>query len=55
MFVRYTQARHRPFANDFFNDPTVGRSSRRDDQTNRNAVISDTHTFSPTLINSLRH
>ena len=54
MFVRYTQARHRPFANDFFNDPTVGRGSRRDDQTNRNAVISDTHTFSPTLINSLR-
>ncbi len=53
MFLRYTSARHAPFADAFFTDPTVG-PNRRDDQTNRNAVWSDTHTFSPTLINNLR-
>ena len=53
MFFRYTQARHRPFGSDIFTDPTVGRT-RNDDQTNRNAIISDTHTFSPTFINHLR-
>ena len=53
MFFRYTQARHRPFGSDIFTDPTVGRT-RNDDQTNRNAMISDTHTFSPTFINHLR-
>lgn len=53
LFFRYSQARHQPAGNDFFTDPTVGRD-REDDQTNRNAVISDTHTFSPTLINNLR-
>ncbi len=53
MFARYTQARHQPFSNNPFTDPNVGRS-REDDQTNRNFVISDTHTFSPTLINNLR-
>ena len=53
MFVRYTQSRHQPFGNAIFTDPTVG-SNRFDDQTNRNAVVSDTHTFSPTVINNLR-
>ena len=53
MFFRYTQARHALSANDIYTDPTVGRV-RNDDQTNRNAVISDTHTFSPTFINHLR-
>ena len=53
IFFRYTQARHQPSGNDVFTDPNVGRN-RNDDQTNRNAVISDTHTFSPTLINNLR-
>ena len=53
IFFRYSQARHQPSANDVFTDPNVGRN-RNDDQTNRNAVISDTHTFSPTLINNLR-
>ncbi len=53
IFVRYTQSRHRPSSFDIFNDDTVGRV-RNDDQTNRNGVISDTHTFSPTLVNNLR-
>ena len=53
IFFRYSQARHQPSGNDVFTDPNVGRN-RNDDQTNRNAVISDTHTFSPTLINNLR-
>ncbi len=53
IFLRYTSSQHAPFADAFFTDPTVGEN-RTDDQTNRNAVISDTHTFSPTLINNLR-
>jgi hypothetical protein len=53
MFVRYTSAQHKPGSDSFFTDQTVG-SNRYDDQTNRNAVVSDTHTFSPTLINDLR-
>ena len=53
IFFRYTQSRHQPFGNSIFTDPTVGQN-RVDDQTNRNAVISDTHTFSPTVINNLR-
>ena len=53
IFVRYTSAQHAPFADSFFLDPTVG-SNRTDDQTNRNAVVSDNHTFSPTLLNNLR-
>ncbi|MEX2260975.1 MAG: TonB-dependent receptor [Bryobacteraceae bacterium] len=53
MFFRYTSAQHIPKANSFFTDPTVGQN-REDDQTNRNAMVSDTHTFSPTLINNLR-
>ena len=36
-----------------FTNPSV-RRYRNDDQTNRNAVFSDTHTFSPTLLNDLR-
>ncbi len=53
LFGRYSQARHRPSGNDVFTNPNVGRN-RNDDQTNRNFIISDTHTFSPTLINNLR-
>ncbi len=53
MFARYTSARHKPSGDNVFTDPNVGRN-RDDDQTNRNFVISDTHTFTPTLINSLR-
>ncbi|MBI1354220.1 MAG: hypothetical protein GC160_07730 [Acidobacteria bacterium] len=53
IFFRYTQAEHSPSSNSLFTDPTVG-GNRADDQTNRNAVVSDTHTFSPTLLNNLR-
>jgi hypothetical protein len=53
IFLRYTLAQHAPTGNSIFTDPTVGQN-RVDDQINRNAVISDTHTFSPTLINNLR-
>jgi hypothetical protein len=53
MFFRYTSAQHQTAGNSIFTDPTVGQN-REDDQINRNVVISDTHTFSPTLINSLR-
>lgn len=53
IFLRYTAAQHVPTGNAIFTDPTVGQN-REDDQTNRNAVVSDTHTFSPTLINNLR-
>jgi len=53
MFVRYTSAQHKPGSDSFFLEPTVG-ANRFDDQINRNAVVSDTHTFSPTLINDLR-
>jgi hypothetical protein len=53
LFVRYTSARHYTAGNSIFTDPTVGQD-RQDDQINRNVVVTDTHTFSPTLINSLR-
>lgn len=53
MFVRYTSAQHKPFSDSFYLDPLAG-SNRSDDQTNRNAVVSDTHMFSPTFINDLR-
>ena len=53
MFVRYTSAEHQTAANSIFTDPTVGQD-RNDNQLNRNAMVSDTHTFSPTLINNLR-
>jgi hypothetical protein len=53
MFFRYTQARHYTLGNTIFTDPTVGQA-REDEQTNRNVMFSDTHIFSPTLINNLR-
>jgi hypothetical protein len=53
IFVRYTSAQHQLFGDSFFLDANAG-GNRADDQTNRNAVVSDTHTFSPTLINNLR-
>jgi len=53
MFFRFTQARHEPSANDIFTDPTVGRD-REDDQKNKNVMVSDTYTFSPTFINNFR-
>ncbi len=53
MFVRYTSAQHKTSADSYFLDPTAG-ANRFDEQLNRNAVVSDTHTFSPTLINDLR-
>ncbi|MBK7930767.1 MAG: carboxypeptidase regulatory-like domain-containing protein [Bryobacterales bacterium] len=53
IFFRYTSAQHSPSGNSIFTDPTVGQD-RVDDQVNRNAVISDTYTLSPTLINNLR-
>jgi len=53
MFLRYTEAEHDTSGNSIFLDQTVGQD-RNDDQRNRNAVFSDTHTFSPTLINNLR-
>ncbi len=53
IFLRYTLAQHQPTGNSIFTDPTVGQN-RVDDQINRNVVVSDTHTFSPTLINTLR-
>ena len=52
-FARYTSARHQPSGDNVFTDPNVG-TNREDDQTNRNFAFSDTHTFSPTLINTLR-
>ena len=53
MFFRYTHARHYTIGNAIFTDPTVGQA-REDTQLNRNVMVSDTHTFSPTLINNLR-
>ncbi len=59
VFVRYSHAEHDTLApppnagSNFFKDPTVGQD-RRDVQTNRNFLLSDTHTFSPTLINNFR-
>jgi len=55
MFVRYTHARHAQYlpGNDHILEKTAAYA-RNDDQTNRNAMVSDTHTFSPTLINELR-
>ena len=53
MFFRYTHARHQTAGNSIFTDPTVGQD-RQDDQINRNVMISDTHTFSPSLLNNLR-
>jgi hypothetical protein len=53
IFFRYTSAQHAPTGNSIFTDPTVGQN-RVDDQINRNVVLNDTHTFSPTVLNNLR-
>jgi len=53
MFFRYTHARHYTLGNAIYTDPTVGQA-REDTQKNRNIMLSDTHTFSPTLLNDLR-
>lgn len=53
IFFRYTHAEHNPSGNSIFLDPTVGQD-RVDNQLNRNVIVSDTHVFSPTLINNLR-
>ncbi|MEO7650826.1 MAG: carboxypeptidase regulatory-like domain-containing protein, partial [Bryobacteraceae bacterium] len=53
MFIRYTSAQHRLSSNSLFLDQTAG-GNRADNQINRNAVVSDTHMFSPTTINDLR-
>ncbi len=52
-FFRYTSARHETGGNSIFTDPNVG-SNREDTQMNRNVAISDTHVFSPSLLNNLR-
>jgi hypothetical protein len=52
-FFRYTHAHHQTAGNSIFTDPTVGQD-RADDQINRNIMMSDTHTFSPTLLSNLR-
>ncbi|MBI1354221.1 MAG: hypothetical protein GC160_07735 [Acidobacteria bacterium] len=53
IFFRYTQVSHFTGTSAIFPDPTVG-SNRLDDQTNKNVVLSDTHVFTPTLLNNLR-
>lgn len=53
MFFRYTHARHQTAGNSIYTDPTVGQN-REDDQINRNVMVSDTHTFSASLLNNLR-
>lgn len=53
IFFRYTDATHAPAANNIYTNPLVGQN-REDNQTNRNAMVSDSYTFSPTLINNLR-
>lgn len=52
LFGRYSFFEHQPFSTGFFPDPVA--ISRNDDVQNKNLVISDTHTFTPTLINELR-
>ena len=53
IFFRYTQAEHLTRPNSIFTDQTVG-GERLDEQANKNIVLSDTHVFSPTLLNNLR-
>lgn len=53
IFFRYTHARHQTGGNSIYTDPTVGQN-REDLQINRNIMLSDTHTFSPTLLSNLR-
>lgn len=52
IFGRFSWFTHNPFGTGFFEDP-VG-NSRDDHAQNKNVVISDTHTFTPTLINEFR-
>jgi hypothetical protein len=52
LFGRYSFFQHVPFGTGYFENP-VG-NSRNDDVRNRNLALSDTHTFTPTLINELR-
>jgi hypothetical protein len=52
LFGRFSWFGHEPFSTGFFENP-VG-NSRNDDVENKNFVLSDTHTFRPTLINELR-
>ena len=52
LFVRYSQFRHGVLQTSTFPDPVA--SARDDNLNTKNAVISDTHTFSPTLLNEMR-
>ncbi|MBI4902894.1 MAG: carboxypeptidase regulatory-like domain-containing protein [Acidobacteria bacterium] len=52
LFGRYSYFNHKPFGTGFFADP-VG-NSRVDYVQNHNMVVSDTHTFAPSIINELR-
>src|SRR5712691_11727366 len=52
LFGRYSYFEHKPFSTGYFPDPVA--ISRRDIVQNKNFVLSDTHTLSPTLINDLR-
>ena len=52
LFGRFSWFEHKPFQKQvIFPGDIFGR---KDDMANKNVVISDTHTFSPTLINELR-
>lgn len=53
IFFRYTAVTHQSSGNSIYTDPTVGQN-REDKQTNKNIVLSDTHTFGPALLNNLR-
>lgn len=53
MFFRYTTAEHDSGGSSIFTDQTVGQD-RNDNQLNRNIMFSDTHAFSPTVVNSFR-
>jgi hypothetical protein len=52
MFARYSYFNHEPFSTSYFESP-LG-NSRNDLVQNHNFVISDSHTFSPTVINEFR-
>ena len=52
LYGRYSYFEHKPFGTSYFPDPVA--ISRRDIVQNKNVVVSDTHTISPTLINDLR-
>jgi hypothetical protein len=52
LFGRFSYFEHKPFSTGYFPDPAA--ISRTDIVQNKNLVLSDTHTFAPTLINDLR-